>query len=242
MADHADLTKLRRFALVMGLLLFLYAFGLVELAEPDEPLTLNLSNLPQFEISPKVIGWGLIIVSVYAMLRYWYYAIGANVSPMYERRLIREGQMPPSLSEKAAETVRLQMTANQLSFPYETRQLDQINNIVKAVSECAWKLNNDVALVLRRLFPGLAVLEVKEDKDAFGLLVPYDLQHQKLLPTTLSAHTAGDPINLTLRIRGLLLPKRKHPIILWHDLDYTLPLWVNGIAILAFITSLFLSR
>ncbi len=234
MEHTPDLAKLRRFALVVGLLLFLYALGLVELAEPGKSVIIKLSNLPQLKINPKLIGMGLLIVSIYAWLRYWYYAIWATFSPMYERSLIRKGKMPPSLSEKAAETVRLKIEAPQLSFPYETKSLQNINAMVNAIREGAWKLNNDAISVVQRLFPKRGILEMNRGDDDFGMLVPYDETHQKQLLKPLD-QPLGNSILLTLRFRGLVLAKKTDPVILWHNLDYTLPLWVNGIAIATYL-------
>ncbi len=99
-----------------------------------------------------------------------------------------------------------------------------------------WKLNNDLASVLDRLYPRLAWTEVQSEGRLPGMLVPYDLQHQRYLEQRLKEDShLTNPVSLTLRIRGLGLPKSWHPTLVWHDLDCTLPLLVSGIAVATYL-------
>ena len=236
MSDQPDLPKLRRFALTIGLILFVYSIAGVEL-DPNE--TIKPLGLPFKIKQPGLIGLGLLITSIYASARYWYFAMQATFSPLYERRLLRQGHMPPSLAEKVAETVRLELKWNQLSFPFESKNVSDVNAVVAALHGCGWKLNNDLSSVVSRLFPRLAWLETRTGTAQPGPLVPYDQQHgQDLQKQGLESLPDDNPASVTLRITGILLPKRWNPVVVYHDFDYTLPLWVNGLAIATYLLPL----
>jgi hypothetical protein len=233
MSERPDLAKLRRFALAIGLTLFIYSVAGVEL-NPDQtisPLGLSL-KIKQ----PYLIGLGILIASGYASMRYWFFAMRAVHSPLLERRLLRHGEMPPSLTEKAQETVRVKLQWNQFSFPFESHSTNDINRVVRAVYESQSQLNNHLSDIVSHLFPGLAFLETRTGERQPGPFVPYDIQHNRSLDQAgyLDMPDANPGI-ITLRITGILLPKRTNFFVLYNDLDYTLPLWVNGIAIAAFL-------
>ena len=103
-----DLDKLRRFALVIGLILITYSVAAVELdtAETIEPL-----GLPLKINDPVYLGIGLVIASFWGMVRFLYYGVYKKQSPGRIRRnrlaKLRHGlsgeDKPRFQSEKDAE-------------------------------------------------------------------------------------------------------------------------------------------
>ncbi len=90
-----DLSKLRRFALATGVILFLYAIAGVRIVDSIIGVPLELS----LEIDqPSIFEWALVIVSIYAALRYWYCAFIVVPSPSEVRRFIRKGEVFPMAS------------------------------------------------------------------------------------------------------------------------------------------------
>ena len=86
-----DLPKLRRFALAVGVVLFTYAIAGVELKSPAE---ISPLGIPLVVRRPNILGIGLVITSVYATLRYWYYGTVRLVSPVRARRDLRHRRIP----------------------------------------------------------------------------------------------------------------------------------------------------
>jgi len=84
-----ELSKLRRFALAIGLVLFLYSIAGVRLASPA---TITPLGIPLVITNPGVFEWGLVVASIYGALRYWYYGYVKNVSPSKARRLLFNGE------------------------------------------------------------------------------------------------------------------------------------------------------
>ncbi len=91
MAEDSDreIGKLRRFALSVGLVLFTVAIAGVEL---ESPAILHPLGIPLHVKRPDVLGIGLCIASVYALIRYWLYAFVLTVSPIRMRRRIKRGE------------------------------------------------------------------------------------------------------------------------------------------------------
>ena len=144
--------------------------------------------------------------------------------------------MPPSLAKKVAETVRSKLGKTEFSFPFESTNVSDVNAVVAAIHDCAWELNNHLSSVVSQLFPRLAWLETKTGTAQPGYLVPYDQQHgQDLQKQGIKNLPDDNPASVTLKITGILLPKRWNLVVVYPDFDYTLPLWVNGIAIATFM-------
>jgi hypothetical protein len=81
--DHAELWRLRRFALASGLVLVVWALAGVSIgAEPQ----LNVVGLPLVVARADLLPIGLAIATCYAALRYFYYAVSYGPSPYRTRR------------------------------------------------------------------------------------------------------------------------------------------------------------
>ncbi len=166
-----DVPKLRRFALGVGLILIVYTLAWVQVAK-----FINISPFGiSFEIArPSVIEWGLLIVSIYAALRYWYYSFIKNISPFRARTLLLKHE-----------------------YPYETfTETSQAHEIIS------------------RFFPGLT-------QEAFKVEGIGDGESG-----TCSVYIDSAKISWKVRVwTGL------------ENLDYSAPIWVNGMAIMMFFVS-----
>ncbi len=166
-----DVPKLRRFALGVGLVLIVYTLAWVQLAK-----LINISPFGiSFEIArPSVIEWGLLIVSIYAALRYWYYSFIKNISPFRARTLLLKHE-----------------------YPYETfSEPSQAHEIIS------------------RFFPRLT-------QEAFKVEGIGDGESG-----TCSVYIDSAKISWKVRVwTGL------------ENLDYSAPIWVNGMAIMMFFVS-----
>jgi hypothetical protein len=81
--DSPDLAKLRRFALTVALVLITLVVAQVRI---KTPLEINPLGIPLIIQRPNLITIALVIASVYATLRYIYYGMLAQPSPMRARR------------------------------------------------------------------------------------------------------------------------------------------------------------
>jgi hypothetical protein len=105
--SHPDVTKLRRFALTVGLLLFTYSLAGVRL---ETSAKITPFGFPFLISRPDLLGIGLVLASVYSAARYWYYALMAGISPARARRRLlvnnlangRGGAMEPAEFVKQA--------------------------------------------------------------------------------------------------------------------------------------------
>ncbi len=166
-----DVPKLRRFALGVGLILIVYTLAWVQLAK-----LINISPFGiSFEIArPSVIEWGLVIVSIYAALRYWYYSFIKNTSPFRARTLLLKHE-----------------------YPYET-----------------FSEPSQAREIISRFFPRLA-------QEAFKI----------------------DPIGdkgsgtCVVNVDSAKIPWRVRFWTGLENLDYSAPIWVNGMAIMMFFVS-----
>ena len=166
-----DVPKLRRFALGVGLILIVYTLAWVQLAK-----LINISPFGMsFEIArPSVIEWGLLIVCIYAALRYWYYSFIKNISPFRARTLLLKHE-----------------------YPYETfSETSQAHEIIT------------------RFFPRLTQEAFKVEGIGGGE------------SGTCSVYIDSAKISWKVRVwTGL------------ENLDYSAPIWVNGMAIIMFFVS-----
>ena len=86
-----DSTPRRRFALVIGWVLFLFTNAGVEL---DTPLKLTVFGIQLVITTPQIVSWGLFLTAAYAFARYFYYDMVLKMSPIRARRLILQGKLP----------------------------------------------------------------------------------------------------------------------------------------------------
>jgi hypothetical protein len=84
-----DIARQRRFALSVGIVLFVFSLAGVEF---DPGVTVNPLGIPLKILRPDWLLIGLMIASVYAIYRYWLHALFLAVSPMQARGLIRRAQ------------------------------------------------------------------------------------------------------------------------------------------------------
>ena len=86
-----DLNKIRRFSLLIGLILLSYSWAGVEL---DTPARISPLGIPLKIKHPDLIGIGLLIASFYSTLRYWYYAVLTGTTPKMARQRLQDGFLP----------------------------------------------------------------------------------------------------------------------------------------------------
>jgi len=165
-----DAAKLRRFALTIGIILFTYGIAGVKLETPAhiEPL-----GIP-FELTrPNLLGFGLLLASIYSSLRYYYYCMVLTMSPMKARHVLRNGQPPHRLKGDDSPQVEANAIVERyypgLRFPedYKTvfepgKPLTWTGVEIKPIS---WKkrtrwlvLGEDIDLLLPLLVNGAAIL------------------------------------------------------------------------------------
>lgn len=77
-----DLEKLRRFSLMVGLLLITYAFAV----DFDPSKTISPLGLSMKVTRPELLPIGLVLASLYSSLRFAYYGYVAGMSPSPPRR------------------------------------------------------------------------------------------------------------------------------------------------------------
>ena len=78
-----DLGRLRRFSLAVGIVLAVYSSAGVTL-DPDRAI--SLFGLPLKVATPSIITFGLVIASIYGLVRFWYYGVMLTESPGAMRR------------------------------------------------------------------------------------------------------------------------------------------------------------
>ncbi len=87
-----ELPRLRRFTLLVGLILWAYllAGGSVDkmLQVPALGLTLTFTRA-------HVLEWGLVLISLYASARYGYHSLVKSLTPWKARKLLETGQFGP---------------------------------------------------------------------------------------------------------------------------------------------------
>ena len=79
----ADIEKLRKFALLAALLLFSFSVAGIQL---DPGTTASIFGVPFKIASPDLLPIGLVALSVYGLIRYYYYAIMLGPSPYRKRK------------------------------------------------------------------------------------------------------------------------------------------------------------
>jgi len=84
-----DIFKIRRFALAIALILITLVLAKIEI---ETPLRIAPLGFPLIIRSPNLLTAALVIASIYATLRYMYYGILAQPSPMRARRILLSGR------------------------------------------------------------------------------------------------------------------------------------------------------
>lgn len=81
--ESNDLPKIRRFSLLSALILFTLVIAGVKF---NTPLDVKPLGIPLIVEKPNLLGFGIAIASVYATLRYIYFGMLLQPSPMRARR------------------------------------------------------------------------------------------------------------------------------------------------------------
>jgi hypothetical protein len=89
--DTSLIQKLRRFSLSIGLITFTYSVAGIQL---DTPAKIEPLGIPLVIQNPYLIGYALVLASLYASIRYLYYAVLIGPSPRTIRKRLIEGQLP----------------------------------------------------------------------------------------------------------------------------------------------------
>lgn len=87
--ETLDISKIRRFALAIALILTTLVLAEVEI---ETPVRIAPLGFPLIIRSPDLLTRALVIASVYAILRYIYYGMLAQPSPMRTRRILLSGK------------------------------------------------------------------------------------------------------------------------------------------------------
>jgi hypothetical protein len=87
--DRPDLEKIRRFALAVALILSTLVLAGVKL---ETPLHVAPLGIPLIVQRPDLLSIGLVLAAIYSMLRYVYYGMLIQPSPMRARRELTGGK------------------------------------------------------------------------------------------------------------------------------------------------------
>jgi hypothetical protein len=83
-----DLTKLRRFGLLIALILITYSVAGLDI---DAPAKVNVMGLPLIIRRPDFLPVGLVLASIYCIIKYIYYGYLVQTSPTQARFLLKKG-------------------------------------------------------------------------------------------------------------------------------------------------------
>jgi hypothetical protein len=131
--ESSDLEKLRRFCLAIALILITYVLAGVRV---DSSKTVSLLGLPLTILRPELIPMGLIIASVYATARFWYYGLMLRSSPRKARtRFLAAFQNEPNkrgtyrvilTSERQRDSIQEQFEKVLPQFPRRRAELRRV--------------------------------------------------------------------------------------------------------------------
>lgn len=84
MSDE-ELSRFRRFALAMGVLLISYLLAGIRIKPEAE---IEVFSIPWQILRPDLLPIGLALGSLYGLVRYWYYGLALRSSPYHERKVL----------------------------------------------------------------------------------------------------------------------------------------------------------
>jgi len=87
--DNTEILKLRRFALIISLVLIIYSIYGVKI---DIDTSIAIFGIPLKIKNPNLIGIGIFIGSLYSLVRYFYYAILTGTTPNKARKLLLDNR------------------------------------------------------------------------------------------------------------------------------------------------------
>lgn len=186
-----DLARIRRFSLLMGVLLISYVLAGIAI---DPGQTLQTYGFSWRILRPELLPAGLALGSLYSIYQYWLHAIALRRSPWRERKEILRALEPSTADENMLET-------------QETSQEE--------------------------------VETLRSRADA-------------VFPRFLDAEASFFPIRTSPRLEGMVnvrptyrlgatIPRRVRWGTRIQDFDYTLPFWINGLALILYSWFLFRS-
>lgn len=230
--DHGSL---RRFSLAIGVLLLSYAIAGISL---EQDPSFDLLGI-RFHLSrPQLLPYVLLAAAIYGLLRYYYYCVLLTMTPYAVRR---------DLLNKLVHHIRLKdgFKASQLrSFgvycgPTEFElgpkrpwmyKLDREPGEGESGQEqpAAWSVTSDASGIPIMPEEGL---EFQDDLQA--LFPPFAGAR---IWTRWNYESAEPPMRVRLHV---VIPKRCRVAAVFEDLDYLAPVWLNILAVAAFMWSRF---
>jgi len=87
--ETPDISRLRRFALVIALILSTLVLAEVEI---ETPVRITPLGFPLIIRNPDLLTTALVIAAIYSIFRYIYYGMLAQSSPMRARRILLSGR------------------------------------------------------------------------------------------------------------------------------------------------------
>lgn len=185
-----ELTKLRRFALATGLVLLSYSVAGIELKPGAEA---SLFGVPFVIIRPELLPFGLVLASVYGLLRFYYYGLMLSDSPYrYRKDLLSKLQVKDQTGRYKGSVYK---TASESDREHLERQ-------TKTIIEA---------------FPKFAGRRVSDNVKSVNVNV------HKVGPANGGEHYFYEA--------EITIPRWCRLIALVEDIDYTLPIWLNIVAL-----------
>ena len=143
-----DLTKLRRFSFLIAIILITYSIAGLEL---DAPAKIQPLGIPLIIQRPHFLPVGLLLASLYSVIRYIYFGYFVQISCTRARQLLRKGSPvhAPILSIKleefteqvANEVERYFPSIGQLKAKYTTSQTGSQCSVEIQVPKLVWMLS-----------------------------------------------------------------------------------------------------
>jgi len=136
--NQPDIEKLRRFSLASGLVLITYFAAIVE---PSSPVIFSVLGTQFRILNPKYIPIGIILASVYGMVRFILYGVFIERSPSKIRRQLRSKPIAKGYYEIVMRSKdEIGKVLKQLAYVYPTINKD--NNNIKISSTFENQISN----------------------------------------------------------------------------------------------------
>jgi len=143
-----DTTKLRRFALFIAFITIIYFLAGVEMDTPAKILPLGI---PFIIKRPEFLPIGLVLTSMYCLVRYVYFGYFVQISPTRARQLLRKGSPvhAPTLGISLEDFTELIANEVERYFPsfgkleasYDTSKTDKQCSVTTKIPWIVWILS-----------------------------------------------------------------------------------------------------